>query len=737
MSPSESVTTSSVPSSDNAGTTSGGVSGALNESLGHVATVFLIDMVKALIKEYKKIQRKNIDEINEITRDFGNPRLLWEYYVQPKCQTNNPADSEHSKQELVYEAIKSFLQNGMDSPNHMFILADAGMGKTSLLKMLKWTSLLTRFGQIKLWPKEYDCKLLKLGTDTLDRIESQNWGPSNTILLLDSLDEDPEAWGNIDARLNTLLEATKKFRRVFISCRTQFFPDTPATSFGNPSLVTVGNFTCNRIFLSAFDGEQVAEYLSKCFPDSLLDKLLMRQNERRIEADQLLKSMQDLMFRPLLLSYIKLFPRRDENEIWDGYRVFDALTDQWLQQEAQKLEKKGINFRKQKLREICVAIAVNMQLSNQRVISKEELEKIINDKNIINGGIDALDFGGRSLMNRTSDGKYRFSHYTIQEFLVVYAIVENFEKNSMSKVRVTAQMLEFLRCCLDRINVPKLLELLDLSDIKPSQLAGWLFFRESLDGNCSDLKGPEMALIPGGEFIMGSCHDEQGHEKNEYPQIEMKLKLFAMSRYAVTFEDYDFFCKATQRAQPNDQGWGRGLRPVINITYEDAVAYCDWLSAKTGAPYRLPSEAEWEYAARAWTKTPFWWGDQIDTTMANYNGKRYSYGVQKTNLNSYREKTLSVDALQNPNPFGLYQVHGNVWEWVEDFWHENYENVPRDGSAWMGDPWMDQHGNTRRVARGGSFNTGPNRLRSAAREGIDPSLRAEHRGFRLARTLTL
>ena len=131
------------------------------------------------------------------------------------------------------------------------------------------------------------------------------------------------------------------------------------------------------------------------------------------------------------------------------------------------------------------------------------------------------------------------------------------------------------------------------------------------------------------------------------------------------------------RYTPSDEGWGRGRRPVINVSWDDAKAYVGWLSRKTGKTYRLLSEAEREYVTRAGTTTPFWWGTSISTQQANYNGN-YTYGTGATGVS--RRQTVLVDSFQ-PNPWGLYQVHGNVWEWTEDCWHDNYSGAPSDGSC--------------------------------------------------------
>ena len=182
--------------------------------------------------------------------------------------------------------------------------------------------------------------------------------------------------------------------------------------------------------------------------------------------------------------------------------------------------------------------------------------------------------------------------------------------------------------------------------------------------------------------------------------------------------------------RPADRGWGRGRRPVINVRWEDAKAYVAWLSEKTGKPYRLLSEAEREYVTRAGTATPFWWGPAISSRQANYDGKfPYPAGTEK---GAYRRETVPVNSFE-PNPWGLYQVHGNVYEWVEDCWHETYEGAPADGSA-RTTPDCAQH-----VVRGGSWNFAPWHLRAASRGRLAAAAFASGGvvgiGFRVARTL--
>jgi formylglycine-generating enzyme required for sulfatase activity len=237
---------------------------------------------------------------------------------------------------------------------------------------------------------------------------------------------------------------------------------------------------------------------------------------------------------------------------------------------------------------------------------------------------------------------------------------------------------------------------------------------------------PEMVVIPAGEFMMGSPEDEPGRFDDEGPQHKVVIAHpFAVGKYAVTFDEWDAYVNDTGGYRPDDEGWGRGRRPVINVNWEDAQSYVKWLRERTGKDYRLLSEAEWEYAARAGTTTPFWWGASISLDQANYNGNyTYADGGQK---GEYRQKTVPVDSFK-PNPWGLYQVHGNVWEWTEDCWNDNYNGASTDGSP-------RRAGNcSRHVLRGGSWVNYPSWLRAAYRSGW--YVRLYFAGFRLARTLT-
>jgi formylglycine-generating enzyme required for sulfatase activity len=239
---------------------------------------------------------------------------------------------------------------------------------------------------------------------------------------------------------------------------------------------------------------------------------------------------------------------------------------------------------------------------------------------------------------------------------------------------------------------------------------------------------PEMVVVPAGELTMGSPHSEPDRGPEEGPQHKVVFaKPFAVGRFAVTFEEWDACVAGGGCAGhvPSDEGWGRGRRPVINVSWDDAKAYVAWLSRRTGRDYRLLSEAEREYVARAGTTTPFWWGASLSTAQANYNGSV----VSAANVaGEYRQQTVPVDAF-GPNPFGLYQVHGNVYDWLEDCFNESYHGAPSDGSAWTtGDCY-------RRAHRGGSWYSNPWMLRSASRNRNFLITRFNFIGFRVARPL--
>jgi formylglycine-generating enzyme required for sulfatase activity len=218
---------------------------------------------------------------------------------------------------------------------------------------------------------------------------------------------------------------------------------------------------------------------------------------------------------------------------------------------------------------------------------------------------------------------------------------------------------------------------------------------------------PEMVVIPAGRFLMGSPESEPGRDRGEGPQRWVDVPRFAMGKFEVTQGQW----QAVMGSNPS-RFKDCGLNcPVENVSWNDVQEFVRRLNQRTGQNYRLPSEAEWEYAARAGTTTAYFWGDRFDVNRANNGGRLLQVGRYPANT------------------FGLHDMHGNLWEWVQDIWHDNYAGAPSDGSVWMtgGDP-------SRRVLRGGSWNYSPQVLRSAFRGRNRPVDRDYDAGFRIART---
>jgi formylglycine-generating enzyme required for sulfatase activity len=244
----------------------------------------------------------------------------------------------------------------------------------------------------------------------------------------------------------------------------------------------------------------------------------------------------------------------------------------------------------------------------------------------------------------------------------------------------------------------------------------------------------EMMLIPGDTFIMGSPPEELEHQEDESPQHSVTVQPFFMGKYQVTQAQWRFVAHLPQvnkELNPDPSNFkGDGStsltnhRPVEQVSWEDAVEFCDRLSQYTGRTYRLPSEAEWEYACRAGTTTPFHFGETITTDLVNYNGN-YTYGQGSKGV--YRKETTEVGSFGVANNFGLYDMHGNVWELCQDDWHSDYEGAPIDGSAWLN----NEENNNGKLLRGGSWDSHPGNCRSAYRLNYYLAYNDYNVGFRV------
>lgn len=254
-----------------------------------------------------------------------------------------------------------------------------------------------------------------------------------------------------------------------------------------------------------------------------------------------------------------------------------------------------------------------------------------------------------------------------------------------------------------------------LADTEPSA------YVENLNRNV----GLDMVYVPGGTFWMGSPEKEVGRIDNESPQHRVRVPAFYMGKYPVTQAQWyavSLLESVQRELKPQPSRFMGDRHPVEQVSWNDAVEFCERVSRLAGKQYRLPSEAEWEYACRAGTNTPFYFGATITPDLANYDGST-SYGDGPTGL--YRAQTAEVGKFL-PNAFGLYDVHGNVWEWCQDVWHESYDEAPKNGSAWREGGDQD-----RRILRGGSWAVSPASCRSAGRGRGAPTIIDGSVGFRV------
>jgi formylglycine-generating enzyme required for sulfatase activity len=231
--------------------------------------------------------------------------------------------------------------------------------------------------------------------------------------------------------------------------------------------------------------------------------------------------------------------------------------------------------------------------------------------------------------------------------------------------------------------------------------------------------GPEMVDLPAGKFRRGDLHADGDSDEQPVRAVHIG-KPFAIGRYPVTFEEYDLFCERTGRKKPTDEGWGRGRRPVINVSWYEAADYAEWLGQQTGKRYRLPSNAEFEYAARSGREVRFPWGDEAGSDNAACKGCRSLWDALRT---------APVGRFA-PTGFGLYDMSGNVWQWTQDCWDGDYKSAPVDGGAYTSGAGCDK-----KVVRGGSWNAAPREARAANR-WREPALQPSNEiGFRVVRQL--
>lgn len=245
--------------------------------------------------------------------------------------------------------------------------------------------------------------------------------------------------------------------------------------------------------------------------------------------------------------------------------------------------------------------------------------------------------------------------------------------------------------------------------------------------------GPKMVRLPAASYVMGCQVASDCYDDDRPLRLVTIPEGVALMVHEVSFSQYDAYAKAANIELPDDRGWGRGDRPVINVTWDDAVAYAQWLSQQTGQHYQLPSESVWEYAARAGTTTPFFFGDDINQlclygNVADISEARDRGGKPLINCDDGVGRRTAPVASYKPNPFGLYDMNGNVREWLQDCYHDSYRNAPSDGSARVDDCNTEEQ-----VLRGGAWFSFPWISASSTRQSAEPYAASFSMGFRLMR----
>lgn len=672
---------------------------------GTITVVALSYMFINIIRHSEKI--KAIHELNKYYSDL-TIKAACKFYVETKSQ-NHPPNYEDEpgfdsgnvfRENLIDFFIKRAFKMEKKIDRFYLVLADSGMGKTTFIINL-YINYMTS-GDLK---KRYKMKLFVFGgNDILEELKKiKEDEAKQTILLLDAFDEDmkfalqshycesPDEQKCFEERLNELAHTMKNFHKVIITSRTQYFPgqeDRPyEMRFSHYD--QTGFYTLEKIYLSPFDDNEIDEYLNKKYG------VLRFWNIRKKKiAKNIIKSSPRLMVRPMLLSYIDLLITG--NLIFNNvYEIYETLVEKWLEREAKKRRINEVQREKFKKnlyeysKLIAVEIYKNRIKTNSLSLTKEEAFYIASNNNI---DLSNYEITGQSLLTRDAVGNWKFAHKSIYDFMIAKEIIEDigFLANGFLKAMPMTE----------RFLVEK----------------DWNF-----------------TYVREGTFLMGSPETEIARRLDE-KQHPVKVSSIFISRYLVTIEQFEEFMVEENYEKIKDENWNSYVStisqhdkkyPVIYVTWNAAKEYCKWLSKKLNVKVRLPTEAEWEYACRSGTSTPFNTGKNLTTDQANYNGN-YPYG--HTPKGKFIGKPTLVGSYA-PNASGLYDMHGNVWEWCEDLYGKDYY-YECEQYGMVTNPTGPTAGSFR-VIRGGSWNYGAGYCRSSYRNRYAQNMYSNFVGFRV------
>jgi formylglycine-generating enzyme required for sulfatase activity len=673
-----------------------------------------------LLKQLRSLAGDQAQELTLLRDDFADPEELARLYVEPHLQERSPGGQEGVPppvpRQPAFALLNQFLGSGPlqteDSSHQLFLLGEAGCGKTSLLLLLK---LLFLSGS---WPQNCRCELFRIGPETLAQLAAVA-RKGETILLLDGLNHDRAASRRLRERLLELLEAGAEFRRVIVTCRTHFFPGIKIDRAGRQVIQGLEGYNCPVLHLSPFDSQQMQELLRR--------QLVARSGylglqgfgagrQRLRDAFEFAGQSPLLRQSPLFLRHVGMLLAADAGPAQDIRSLCHALFQQWLQQCRQHLQKVLPDNPQlpdcAAMRRTCIKLACWLEKLNRNVITAPELQKLF-CRNRPHCWLELMPPDQDALLEKKSNGSIRFRHPIFREFLLACALKE---EPPPFPVRATDMLVHFLELAG---GISQHLNGLDFANFHPHRYVerhgARLVWQEQFSSKRGRAqRGPELIMLPGGRFLMG---DQSGQgQDNARPVHAVELDSFGLCRFPVTFAEYDEFCLATGRARPPDNGWGRAQRPVINVSWQDAVDYCAWLIRQTGRHYRLPTEAEWEYACRAGSRTDYCFGDDSEQLEG------YAWHVR----NSERQ-TQPVGG-RKANAWGLHDMHGNVWEWCADWYAKDcYIHEPMRNPFGAG----AEHG-AGRVLRGGSWDSSAKFVASHFRFCLSPGLSIVRAGFRVA-----
>jgi formylglycine-generating enzyme required for sulfatase activity len=622
--------------------------------------------------------------------------------------------------------IPFFLDKAFDEKKtdgkYYLVLADSGMGKTTFL-----VNLFVRYNSFIKRNRRFTIRYIPFASgDVFQNIRAIKRDEAiNTILLLDAFDEyagllspdepddlsDDERFRKV---LDELFDAVRDFRDVVITSRTQYFPgqeDDPY-ELKIPRYSEPGFHSLAKLYLSPFDNSEINSYLNRKYGVFCWKK--------KKKARQVVYNSQNLMVRPMLLSHIGDFVESGK-QFHNTFQIYQALVEAWIEREGNKREHNKVN--REQLKEnlhkysrlVALKIYEKRKESNVLWLSREDAIEVGVDT-----GLKDYQMTGQSLLTRDGAHKWKFAHKSIFEYFIAKEVIEN----------------------------PDFAWELDFTGMDMTQL----FCKEQ--GLVTSFFLFNYAFIKGGQFTMGSPKSEADRQTNE-TQHEVKLSDFYLCQYAVPVADFRRFAEESgyqtdaekenfshvwdgkefkkreginwrHDVTGNERPEAEFNHPVLHVSWNDAVAYCNWLTEKrSGGLFRLPTEAEWEYACRAGTTTPFGTGENLTTDQVNYDGN-YPYGNNPKG--EYREKTVPVDYFK-PNGYGVYNMHGNVWEWCSDRYGEAYYEECRKQGV-VENPQGPVVGSYR-VLRGGSYNYLAQTCRSAFRGDVCPCIRRNIIGFRL------